>query len=66
MGMICNGNSPQGRYCKECGAFMGEYDKFCSSCGQTSRCEKCNAPLNPGAKQCENCGHKTCDDLPLS
>lgn len=47
--------------CKNCGAALPSYAKFCMECGiaLTQKCLKCNADIPQGGKFCPLCGEKT-------
>lgn len=47
--------------CKNCGASLPPYAKFCMECGAAlmQKCLKCNADIPQGSKFCPLCGEKT-------
>ncbi|WP_232616774.1 leucine-rich repeat protein [Treponema primitia] len=52
-----------GTTCTQCGAYIADGIKFCSSCGTKvstapENCLSCGAKLNPGAQFCSSCGAK--------
>src|ERR1700677_2745497 len=43
--------------CGQCGASLGEDDRFCGDCGAASgACPACGEPLTPGKRFCRVCG----------
>ena len=50
------------QHCPECGAEVGNGDKFCMNCGHKIefelRCGKCGAHVSAGDAFCTNCGNK--------
>ena len=43
--------------CGQCGASLGEGDRFCGDCGaEVGGCPSCGEPLTPGKRFCRACG----------
>jgi class 3 adenylate cyclase/predicted ATPase len=43
--------------CGQCGASLGEGDRFCGDCGaNVGGCPSCGEPLSPGKRFCRSCG----------
>jgi Double zinc ribbon len=43
--------------CGQCGASLGEGDRFCGGCGAPSGgCPSCGEPVTPGDRFCRSCG----------
>ena len=48
--------------CEQCGASLGEGDRFCGACGAPSNgCPACGEPLTPGDRFCRSCGARQPD-----
>jgi class 3 adenylate cyclase/tetratricopeptide (TPR) repeat protein len=53
--------------CGQCGASLGEDDRFCGDCGAPlGACPACGHPLTPGKRFCRTCGLALFDVLPPS
>ena len=51
--------------CGQCGASLGEDDRFCGDCGAPlGACPACGHPLTPGKRFCRTCGVALFDVLP--